>query len=286
MFPNKLKADCLIAGALLVLSGVQAFAQSTIASDVNYLHLLPNNEQVQRAISSERAKMAQDAVVQQAPTKNAIEAEQARQKPLTKETLDEASRQASGRVQVPTLPSMSVYGEKAHSPDPTELATKYIKSIQGNEDGLKKAPVIREWQSKAYVFISTSMPMDSLVKYAESAKKIGVPLVIRGIPNGVAKSDWQAFNQLMQPVANTGVELLVHPVWFERYHITAVPALVVAPNAVEGCAEGSCEAGSVRVLGDASLELGLEEISRRATHSEARKITEKLLAALRERSVP
>lgn len=285
MSQNKIIALTVL-GILSASVLVSVHAEVGTTPDVNYLHLLPSNDQISQATEAERAKLNQPAASQKMPTSQEIQAEKNRYAPIAKETVDEAARRAAGRVQVPTTPSMKVYGDSAHSPDPTELATKYLRAIQAKSGDAKNAPVAMEWQSKAYVFISTSMPMESLVQLGKDAKKIGIPLVIRGIPNGVSKADWQAFHQLMRPVAATGVELLIHPAWFERYRITAVPALVVAPNAVEGCNEGRCEAGSIRVLGDTSLELSLEEVGRRSMPNEAGKLAEKLLATLRERGQP
>lgn len=116
----------------------------------------------------------------------------------------------------------------------------------------------RQEQSQAplLVFISFSMPEQSLKLWAEQASKIKAPLVLRGfVENSIQATTQKAFELF----GSDGMpELLVDPEAFERFAIENVPA-VVAVSQLTGSSpndhvEPAVEPPFEVVYGDTSLE--------------------------------
>ncbi len=110
-------------------------------------------------------------------------------------------------------------------------------------------------QAPLLIFISFSMPEQSLKLWAEQASKIKAPLVLRGfVENSIQATTQKAF----ECFGSEGMpELLVDPEAFERFAIETVPAVVAvldkdASTNDEG--EPLTEPVFEVVYGDTSLE--------------------------------
>jgi type-F conjugative transfer system pilin assembly protein TrbC len=152
---------------------------------------------------------------------------------------------------------------------------------------------------RLYVFVSSSVPLQTLRNYAASIDKIGDPrivMVMRGFVGGL--KDWKAMLDfasrvlVKNPSCDTGKEqcdlyaanLQVDPLLFRRYDVRLVPTIVYArgvhrvdPAMSEGVSDAAGVSEFYLVQGDVSLEYFLETI-RRETRSTS---VEAVLAALR-----
>jgi len=144
--------------------------------------------------------------------------------------------------------------------DPLAIAQQY-------EQGLREAP-----QEALYIFISTSIPIDTLKLLGEQAVKGGASLVLRGIPGGL--EGYTAMFETLKPVIATGADIQIHPELFDRFEVVAVPAFVIAKYE-EGCQGNVCDAESISVSGDVSLPFALEHLATRA-HPLSEKAKERL----------
>ncbi len=112
------------------------------------------------------------------------------------------------------------------------------------------------------IFISFSMPMESLQAWSEQAQKIHAPLIIRGLLNDSFVDTQKAVKQ-MTIHSHGGV--IIDPRLFQTYHITQVPAVLVRRSVVTTTClpTQSCwqpEEDGV-VMGDVGLESALKTIA-------------------------
>jgi conjugal transfer pilus assembly protein TrbC len=142
---------------------------------------------------------------------------------------------------------------------------------------------------RVYVFISASMPVETLRNYAISIDKAGDPnvvMVMRGMIGGVSKlvptmefigkvliKDNNCLAKSMQAGGTIecdtyGAEVIIDPMLFTRYNIFKVPAVVYATGvtpfdleASEGTEENTKVGSSKTVYGDASLDGIVETIA-------------------------
>ena len=140
--------------------------------------------------------------------------------------------------------------------DPEALAEKY----RTMKDAASKAA---KDSNELMVFVSLSMPAASLKRIGEQAKKAGAVVVFRGLKYGLRKGAWADTMNTIKPIADTGADVQINPELFERFHVQVVPTLIVASSAPEGCQGNQCEAGSVAVVGDVSMDYALETLTPR-----------------------
>lgn len=141
---------------------------------------------------------------------------------------------------------------------------------------------------RVYVFISSSMPVETLRNYAISIDRGGDPnlvMVMRGMIGGISKliptmkfissfliKDQECLERALrggtEACESYGAEAIIDPMLFSRYEIYKVPAVVFAtgvkPNDVEASEgfEGNTTVGNSKtVYGDASLDGILEVIA-------------------------
>lgn len=75
------------------------------------------------------------------------------------------------------------------------------------------------------IFISFSMPEKSIEAYLRDAKKIHASIVIRGLIDNSFQKTFQRMATLVKSSGGDGVEL--NPIWFKRFNIKTVPAVVI-----------------------------------------------------------
>lgn len=75
------------------------------------------------------------------------------------------------------------------------------------------------------VFVSMSMPRQSLISTLRDANKIRASVVMRGLVHNSFKETFQEIAGLVKEAGGGGIEL--NPQAFKRFHIESVPAVVV-----------------------------------------------------------
>ena len=150
---------------------------------------------------------------------------------------------------------------------------------------------------RLYLFISSSLPLQTTRNYATSAARLGDPgivLVMRGFIDGMTKiqptvsfigSVLQrdpSCNPLEGECEMLPVNLVVDPLLFRRYGIDRVPAVVYARGVKaedSGLSEGDIKnagiAESHTIYGDASLEYLIEQIWRETGSRALKELSER-----------
>ena len=168
------------------------------------------------------------------------------------------------------------------------FARFYPDSMSGKEKGRL------EESERVYIFVSSSMPLQTVRNYAASVSRLRdsrVTLVMRGFVGGMAKiQPTIAFvsDVLKEDPSCTSTEsecrmrqanLVVDPLLFRRYGIDRVPAVVFAtgvmaenPGLSEGDIKNTNITNSYTVYGDASLEYILQAIGRESGTSSLKKL--------------
>lgn len=111
------------------------------------------------------------------------------------------------------------------------------------------------------IFVSTSMPMATLVKLGNQAKRAGAVLVLRGVPGGLSlPGAWTRAMAQLKPVASTGARMQINPDLFRLYMVNVVPTFVLTRLDTSQCASDSdgCQA-QLRAVGDVSLDYVLDK---------------------------
>jgi type-F conjugative transfer system pilin assembly protein TrbC len=147
-----------------------------------------------------------------APSISAIESLMDAQRARAATAINDASRSALMPKRAPVVDMDRAV--QMGGADPLAIAKQY-------EQGLRAAP-----QEALYIFISTSIPIDTLKLLGEQAVRGGAALVLRGIPGGF--DGYTNMLQTLKPVIATGADIQIHPELFDRFEVTSVPAFVIA----------------------------------------------------------
>lgn len=108
--------------------------------------------------------------------------------------------------------------------------------------------------SSVIIFVSFSMPKESLRGWIKEAEKIKAPIVIRGLVNNSFAETTKTVMSIL-PENRGGVQL--DPTLFKRFHIDKVPAVVVIDPAC--LSKESCNAYDV-IYGNVPLSYALTKI--------------------------
>lgn len=136
--------------------------------------------------------------------------------------------------------------------------------IQTTRQGLPQAQK-GQYVDGAVLFVSFSMPEQLLFSLADEAAAYKIPVVINGLVDGDFKKTITEFSRLHDRAKKTqftfkGVS--IDPLWFEQFHITAVPALVVSKRPSTCGQQLLCKEQTFDVVyGNVSVKKGLELIS-------------------------
>lgn len=126
-----------------------------------------------------------------------------------------------------------------------------------------KQKTVSHKMDELMIFISFTMPRESLQRLIIQANQVGASLVLNGFKNNRLKATAQAIKALGEQSGN----VLINPKAFIQYKIKAVPTFVltkiaaIEPLDKEGCALPD---QFVSVSGDVSLDYALDEIAQRA----------------------
>ena len=117
-------------------------------------------------------------------------------------------------------------------------------------------------ESKVLIFVSLSMPEQSLKLWAEQASKVNGKLLLRGfVEDSLQKTTEETLRIFKEPKA----DFLIHPEAFDRFGIEKVPAVVIAKP--DDCLADDCPAPDFDVVyGDTSLEDALNKIASDGEH--------------------
>ncbi len=144
------------------------------------------------------------------------------------------------------------------------------------EQDPSSAPVVHD---SVYIFVSFSMPKESLQQWSAQAQKIHAPLIIQGLVDN-------SFTKTQQAVAALSHEgqggVVVDPRLFRQYHIVQAPTVVVVhPTVLRPCLPNqSCWHPDIYdvVSGDVGLEAALRIVADRGDNAV---VAERLLAQVR-----
>jgi len=190
---------------------------------------------------------------------------------------------------VEPAPLGSIDGIRPTSPD-IDLDT-----LMARYGAMRPTPALAGDKERLLVFISASVPRESLQRLARQAARVGAPLVLRGVVN-----DFPATAEFMRDIlgepekdgrppatsskqgsSQRKARALIDPTLFARFDVRQVPAVVLVPD-------GACVAGiracphdtpaHIHVTGDVTLDYALDHIAR--THPEAKSVADGLIARL------
>lgn len=121
----------------------------------------------------------------------------------------------------------------------------------------------------AILFVSFSMPASLIIDMANQAQSLGIAVIIRGLVDNKMPQTLQRIMDLKRlaksmhkPFSGIGID----PVWFEQFHITAVPALVVTRRPAGCIAQSYCKDQPFDVVyGNAPISESLKEIASRGS---------------------
>lgn len=148
--------------------------------------------------------------------------------------------------------SIATLAQKAQSNANQYL--NYAKSVSTTQ----KAPgEIKKPPSGLMIFVSFSMPDQSLKLLLQQASEANIPVVVRGLVNNSLKDTADRLTKITGEINRGGV--LVDPLWFTHFNIKVVPAFVVNQPSDDCPKNMSCPASSFDVVyGDVSLMTALQ----------------------------
>lgn len=127
--------------------------------------------------------------------------------------------------------------------------SKCLYQYQSQEKTLSRQPTV-----PIMIFVSFSMPIESIKQWIAQANKISASVYIRGLVNNSFKDTTKVVRELVKDQIGG---LLIDPTVFKKYAINQVPAVVVVNNSNFDV-----------VYGDVSLDYALEKISKEAQITE------------------
>jgi conjugal transfer pilus assembly protein TrbC len=112
--------------------------------------------------------------------------------------------------------------------------------------------------SDLIIFVSFSMPKDTLIALSKEAKEAGAVMVVRGFKDGSLRATKQAALDVNKGHAAWEI----NPGLFRSFQIKTVPTFVVADSQAESVLDNGCspQATFSAVSGDISVELALEQL--------------------------
>ncbi len=144
----------------------------------------------------------------------------------------------------------------ADAVDPAEIVRLY-RNVSAAD------PMANGPKDQLVVFVSTSLPDETLRVIGAQAKRYGAVLVLRGVAGGFSGRNLQNTVRALKPATDQGADVQIHPELFRKYGVTAVPTTVLAAMADKACDDGVCT-NHVSLVGDVSIEYALEQFARRS----------------------
>lgn len=119
---------------------------------------------------------------------------------------------------------------------------------------------------KLLVFVSFSMPLQTLKTLGSQVNAVGGKLVLRGLVGGTLGSSarGQDFKETAKKLQELQEEILIDPTLFEAYGISVVPTFVLRTENTGKVEDNSYD----RLSGNVSLEYALEQFASKGKTSE------------------
>ena len=168
-------------------------------------------------------------------------------------------------VGAPLIPGISVVPKLdslpkpvGKNPDIAKIAEAYRQPAPSN------SPVANTDMPELMVFISFSLPKETLQRIVSQSEKSGAVLVLRGLKgNSLTKMG----EEIAKLVGDRNVTAIIHPPAFKQFNVKQVPSLVLAKSGQaskiteDGCAPAT---SFIKVDGDVTQDYALDLIERQA----------------------
>ncbi len=145
-----------------------------------------------------------------------------------------------------------------NKPDIAKIAESYRQPVPNN------LPATNPDMPELMVFISFSLPRETLQRIVSQSEKSGAVLVLRGLKgNSLTKMG----EEIAKLVGDRNVTAIIHPPAFKQFNVKQVPSLVLARSGQaskitgDGCAPAT---SFIKVDGDVTQEYALDLIERQA----------------------
>ena len=200
-----------------------------------------------------------------------------------------AKRIELGKIEVPPQKTPDYINDKnlnnqLGAIDLERIAKKYNDALLSSKDSQKGEQGSSDFTAgRAYLFISSSMPKETMQALLNDAGKLGISVFLNGNigPDPLKFAGTQAFMNTMK--IDTPPELFIHPDAFKMFKIDRVPALVVAASDVQdnldeqGCA---APADFDIMRGDLSLASNMRKIFENASSPDIKDIARGYMLSL------
>lgn len=192
-----------------------------------------------------------------------------------------AKRINLGKIEVPPQKTPDYINDKKLNSqlgaiDLERIAKKYNDALLSSKDSQKGEQGSSDFTAgRAYLFISSSMPKETMQALLNDAGKLGISVFLNGNigPDPLKFAGTQAFMNTMK--IDTPPELFIHPDAFKMFKIDRVPALVVAASDVQdNLDEQGCAAPTDYDImrGDLSLASNMRKIFENASSPDIKDI--------------
>ena len=198
-------------------------------------------------------------------------------KPLVKDMEQKTEKYIADNPDLKTITENTI--TEANSARYQNYANQLFKQISPTLDLEQLKTAYEEKQHKhlnqLMIFISSSMPKNSLKEYSVQAKKTGAVLVLRGLINNSFKQTVSFIHSLNKE----GTAAIIDPLAYRNFNVTQVPQIVVITDN-HGCKWGRCAQTPLhdKIQGNISLEYALEQIADKGefTKEEASRFLQRL----------
>jgi conjugal transfer pilus assembly protein TrbC len=164
--------------------------------------------------------------------------------------LQEINERVVNQYRAPA-PDVTALPQPATTANPEDLAKQF------HQQPLQTKPATPEMM----IFVSFSMPRESLLRIVEQSERTGARLIFRGF-NGDKMTDMS--KRISALLGSHRVEAVIHPPAFTQFKVNQVPALVLAQSDAGDQLDSGCAQPDryVKVTGDVSQDYALEYIER------------------------
>jgi len=185
----------------------------------------------------------QEGAALPAPSDEALRTERARSSEVFRrlDALTPPGQSARERA-IPSITTVPGRG-----PDPAAIADQFRRT---QADRAPRGPAL-------LLFVSFSMPPESLLRLAHQARRADGVLVFRGLAGATLRE----MVGRVEPLAKTGATIEINPDAFARFGVEFVPTFVLAES-LTSCGDETCEGRVRRIAGDVTLDYALERLAR------------------------
>lgn len=136
-----------------------------------------------------------------------------------------------------------------------DAITQLLNSYNFKQNDIQKSQIIHH---PVMIFVSSSIPQQSLKDLMFQARKTGAVLVFRGFIGNLRNTA-----EFMQRLTKDNVSAIIDPRLFDMFKIERVPTFVVVPNDIQGCEGSTCSVTPQhdRIAGNVTLNFALEQIA-------------------------